>query len=58
MKKESTEYEKAMNQEIENRLSILDNENYDLGKIIDWRDWIFIGLSLLTGLFIILYGAF
>ena len=58
MKKKLSEYEKEMNQEIENRLSLLDNENYDFGKVINSWDWFFVGIVVLTGLAIILYGAF
>ena len=58
MKMGLSEYEKEMNQEIENRLSLLDNENYDFGKVINLWDWVFVGIVVLTGLGIILYGAF
>ena len=58
MKRGLSEYEKEMNQEIENRLSLLDNENYDFGKVINLWDWVFVGIVVLTGLAIIVYGAF
>ena len=58
MKKEISNYEKEMNQEIENRLSLLENENYDFGKPFNRWDWLFVGITVLAGLGIIIYGIF
>ena len=58
MNKEISDYEKEMDQEIENRLSLLENENYDFGKRFNKWDWIFVGITVLAGLGVIIYGIF
>jgi len=58
MKKELSDYEREMNNEIEERLSILENKDYNFGKTFNKWDWVFVGVMVFVGLGIILYGAF
>lgn len=58
MKKELSDYEREMNNEIEKRLSILESKDYNFGKTFNKWNWVFVGVMILVGLGIILYGAF
>ncbi|MBU7005808.1 hypothetical protein [Phosphitispora fastidiosa] len=56
MAKEISDFEKAMNQEIENRISQLENEEYDLGKPFNKVDWFFVGVAIFVGAGMIIWG--
>ena len=51
-------YEQEMNREIDYRLSLLEQEDYDLGKPFNKWDWIAVGAVVIVGLLITLYGLF
>ena len=53
--KKMSDYEMEMEQEIENRISQLENE-IDIEAHFNIWDWIFVGITILAGLGIILYG--
>ena len=58
MKNEMTNYEKEMNQEIENRLSLLESESYDFGGTFSKFDWFCVFFIVTLGLAITIYGIF
>jgi hypothetical protein len=56
MKKEMSEFERAMNEEIEKRVSLLEQEEYEIVRPFNKTDWIFVGAAAVAGLGIILIG--
>jgi len=56
MKKELTEFEKAMNDEIERRISVLEQEGYGDIKRFNRTDFIFVCIAVVVGLGIITLG--
>ena len=57
LKKVLSEYERKMNQEIEERLDLLEGDDYDFGKRFHGWDWVFVLVTVLAGLLIIIWGA-
>ena len=57
MSKGLSEYERKMNQEIEERLDLLEGDDYDFGKRFHGWDWVFVLITVLAGLLVIIWGA-
>ena len=58
MKKEMSAYEKEMDQELENRLSLMESESNVFGGTFKKLDWFLVSLIVTLGLAITIYGIF
>ena len=56
MQKKMSDYEKMLEQEMETRLSRLDQADYDWGKPFNKWDWFFVGAAIVSGFIIIICG--